>query len=286
MALKILITGGHGMLATDFARVAAARGYEVVSLGREELDVTQADQVKKALEGLRPNCVLHTVGLLVDPCERDPGEGYRVHTWATGCLARHCQRIGGTFINISTCGLFGDEVRYYSECDSVRIKTQYARSKYLAELAATEHCQRTYNIRPGWLFGGTLQHKKNFVFQRYLEAQRKAVVQSAGDKFGSPTFTEDLSCKLIDLLESGEYGLYHVTNGGGGSRYDYVKRILDAFGSTATVEKVDSSAFPRVAPTPACEMLDNCSLRWLGLSALPPWEDAIDRYVGTLKASL
>ena len=284
MGLKILITGGKGMLATDFARVAGARGYEVVSLGREELDVTRADQVGKALEGLRPDYVFHTVGLLVDPCERDPGEGYRVHTWATGCLARHCHRIGGTLINISTCGLFGDERRYYSEYDPVALKTSYARSKHLAELAASRHCLRTFNIRPGWMFGATPGHKKNFVYQRYLESKAKPVLKSAGDKFGCPTFTEDISGAILDLVRTEEYGLYHLTNQGGASRYEYVQRILKAFGSSSRVEMVDSSAFARLAPVPDCETLDNMNARFLGLPALPPWEEALDRYVRKLQA--
>jgi dTDP-4-dehydrorhamnose reductase len=284
MGLKILITGGRGMLATDFARVAADQGFEVVSLGRQELDVTKADQVAKALEGLTPQYVFHTVGLLVDPCERDPAEGYRVHAWATGCLARHCQRIGATLVNISTCGMFGDERRYYSEYDPVLLKTQYARSKYLAEEAAALHCERTFNIRPGWMFGGTPEHKKNFVFQRYLEAKQKPVLRSAGDKFGSPTFTEDISRRILDLIRSEEYGVYHITNQGGSSRYDYVKRILEAFGSPSKVEMVDSSAFARLAPVPDCEMLDNLNARFLGLPPLPPWEEAVDRYVRKLQA--
>lgn len=283
MGAKILITGGDGMLAWDFARVAQARGFEVAGLGHSELDVTQPDQVQRVLEGLKPQYVFHTVGLLVDPCERDPSEGYRVHTWATGCLARHCHRIGGTLINISTCGLFGDERRHYSEYDPVQLKTSYAWSKHLAELAASRHCPRTFNIRPGWMFGATPGHKKNFVYQRYLESKAKPVLKSAGDKFGCPTFTEDISGAILDLVRTEEYGLYHLTNQGGASRYEYVKRILEAFGSPSKVEMVDSSAFARLAPVPDCEMLDNMNARFLGLPALAPWQEALDRYVKQLK---
>ena len=279
----MLVTGGQGMLATDFARIAEVKGFDVVSLGRGQLDVTQASQVRNALEGLKPDFVIHTVGLGVDFCEINSEEGYRVHTWATECIARYCQRLGATLVHVSTCGLFGDELRFYSEYDPVTLKTKYARSKFLAEQVAAGCCERTYNVRPGWLFGGTTAHKKNFVFQRFQEAKRQPVLKSAGDKFGSPTYTEDLAVKLLELLSTEEYGLYHITNEGGGSRYEYVRCIVEAFGLPTSVDMVDSSFYPRPSPVPTSEMLENQKLKFLGIGILEPWQEAIRRYILVLK---
>jgi len=114
------------MLATDLARVAANAGFQVVGLPRHELDVTQTAQVNSALERLKPNLVVNTPGIAVDTCEAEPEKGYRIHTWATGVVARACQRIGAAFVQISTCGLFGDDIKCYSEYDPVSLKTQYA----------------------------------------------------------------------------------------------------------------------------------------------------------------
>ncbi len=286
MKRKMLVTGGQGMLATDFARIADVKGFDVVSLGRGQLDVTQVSEVRDALEGFKPDYVIHTVGLGVDFCEVNSEEGYRVHTWATGCIARHCQRMGATLVHVSTCGLFGDELRFYSEYDPVTLKTKYAHSKFLAEQAAVGCCERTYNVRPGWLFGGTPAHKKNFVFQRFEEAKGQQVLKSAGDKFGSPTYTEDLAVKLLELLTTEEYGLYHITNEGGGSRYEYVKCIVHTFGLPTSVEIVDSSFYPRPSPVPGSEMLENLKLKFLGLRPLEPWQDAIRRYVEILKREI
>ena len=126
-------------------------------------------------------------------------------------------------------------------------------------------------------------HQRNFVYQRYLDAQKGPVMRSANDKFGSPTFTGDLASKVLEILETEEYGLYHVTNSGCASRYDYVKCIVEAFGLTNAVEPVDSSAFPRTAPVPDCELLANFNLSLLGLETLMPWDDAIRNYVSVLK---
>ena len=271
------------MLATDLASVAGVADYEVTGLSRAELDVTQAGQVRDALEQLRPDVVVNTPGIAVDTCEERPEEGYRLHTWAARVVARQCQRIGATCVYISTCGLFGDEVRSYSEYDPVQLKTKYARSKYLGEHASSQACERTFIIRPGWLYGGTPAHRRNFVYQRFLDAQKQPVLRSASDKFGSPTFTADLAAKILEIVETEQYGVFHVTNQGIASRYEYVKCIVEAFGLSTTVEPVDSSAFTRPAPVPDCEALENMNLKFAGLTLLESWQEAIYRYVRSIK---
>ena len=155
----------------------------------------------------------------VDLCETTPEEGYRTHSWASGILARSCERIGATFLYISSCGLFGDELKFYSEYDPVVLKTKFAHSKSLGELEAKNHCQKVFVVRCGWLFGGMSSHRRNFVYQRFKEAREKSVINSAGDKFGSPTYTCDLASKMLELLKTDSYGTYHVSNTGGCSRF-------------------------------------------------------------------
>jgi dTDP-4-dehydrorhamnose reductase len=95
-----------------------------------------------------------------------------------------------------------------------------------------------------------------------------------------------VASKLVELLEAGLYGTYHLTNGGRASRYDYVKCIVEAFGLSSGVEGVDSSRFPRRAAVPNCESLANLNLHFAGLKPLAPWEDAVRRYVARLKQGL
>jgi dTDP-4-dehydrorhamnose reductase len=283
-ARRLLITGGGGMLATDLLRVAEARGHTVIAPERDQLDVTDPAAVHAAVEGFRPDAVVQAVGLGVDFCEEQREEAMRVHAWGTACVARECERAGAAFVSISSCGLFGDDVRFYDEYDTPVLKTQYARSKHEGERLALASCRRVYVVRPGWLFGGAASHARNFVARRWDEAHRVPVLRSAGDKFGSPTFTEDLAARLLDLLDTEASGLYHVTNSGGGSRYDYVRHIVDSFGLATPVEKVDSSHHPRSAPVPACEMLENLNTKFLGLPPLPPWQEAVERYVRVLRS--
>ncbi|MFC1540661.1 SDR family oxidoreductase [Candidatus Margulisiibacteriota bacterium] len=279
---KIFITGGGGMLASEIESFYAAKGHEITAPGHKELDVLDRLAMEKALSAIKPDYVFHTAALHVNACEDDPQLAAKLNTEASQDLAQICQNIGAALIYISSCGFFGDEKRFYSEADPVVLKTVYARSKYEGEVLARQACQNTYAIRPGWLFGGSIKHKKNFVYQRYLEARKKPVIQSAGDKFGSPTYTQDLIIKIDQILEAGRPGLYHVTNGGGCSRAEYVQKIVNSCQLSNRVEPVDSSHFPRKANVPDCEMLHNANLRSLGLDPMPFWEEAIERYSQTM----
>jgi dTDP-4-dehydrorhamnose reductase len=275
---RILITGGGGMLASEIELFHLNMGVEVKSLDHCSLDVLDRYAVEKAIAEFRPEVVFHTAALHVEACEEDPELAFKLNAWASGVIARNCEKVGAKLIYISSCGFFGDDIKYNSEYDQVVLKTVYARSKYCGEKETLDGSSMTYVIRPGWLFGGSIKHKKNFVYQRYLEAIKSQVIRTAGDKYGSPTFTGDLVQKMDEILEAGSPGLYHVTNAGGCTRADYVGKIVKSCGLKTAVEPVDSSHFPRKANVPNCEMLSNWNMKYLGISPMLPWEEAIERY--------
>ncbi|MBU0629572.1 MAG: NAD(P)-dependent oxidoreductase [Candidatus Margulisbacteria bacterium] len=282
MKKKVLITGGKGMLATALEAYYLAAGADVKAPTHAELDVLDRTAVAEAVAAFKPAYVFYTACLHVDASENDPESAYKLNSWASAQMAMACAKQKSELVYISSCGYFGDEVKPYSEYDPVVLKTVYARSKYEGEVLAMRENPKTYAIRPGWLFGGSVKHKKNFVYQRYLEAQKTPVLKSAGDKFGTPTLVDDLVAKIDEIIKTEVVGLYHVTNSGGGSRADYVKKIVESCGLKTAVEAVDSSAFPRKANVPNCEILHNWNLKYLGLKSLPSWEEAIDRYVGAM----
>jgi len=278
MNKKILITGGRGMLATAIEEFYRKKEMDVFAPTYLELDVLDRIKIIDTISAFKPDYVFHTAALHVNDCEDDPEMAFKLNSWATQNLARACQNIGSRFIYISSCGYFGDEIKYYSEYDPVVLKTVYARSKYQGEVLAMKECEKTFAIRPGLLFGGSISQPKNFAYQRYLEAIKKPILHSAKDKYGSPTYVVDLAGKINDILQADVPGLYHVSNSGSCSRADYVKKIVESCGLTVKVEPVDSSFFPRKANVPDCEMLNNWNLKFLGIPQLPSWEEAIERY--------
>ena len=280
MKKKIFITGGRGMLASQIENFYSQNGDKVVAPAHSQLDVLNSQALKDAVMSFKPDFVFHTVALHVNDCEENPELAFRLNSRATQNLARFCSDCDSTLIYISSCGYFGDEIKYYSEYDPVVLKTVYARSKHQGEVLALNECKDTYAIRPGWLFGGSINHKKNFVYQRYLEAKKSAVLKSANDKYGCPTYVADLVSKIDEILQTQNPGLYHLTNSGGCSRFEYIKKIVKSCGLETEVMPIDSSFFPRRADVPNCELLDNKNLKDLGVvSVLPHWKDAIERYI-------
>ncbi len=274
------------MLASEMEFFYSKRGDDVFAPTIGQLNILEIGKVEDAILHFKPDYVLHTAALHVNDCEEHPEMAFKLNSWATSNLARICQKNNSGFVYISSCGYFGDEVKYYSEYDPVVLKTVYARAKHQGEVLAIKECERTFAIRPGWLFGGSVKQPKNFVYQRYLEASKGGEIKTAGDKFGSPTYIGDLVMKIDEILMADRPGLYHVTGNGGGSRADYVKKIVENCGLKTKVVPVDSGLFPRKANVPDCEMLHNWNLKFIGLSPMPNWEDAIERYCKTMLEEL
>ena len=285
---KILVTGADGMLSTDFIKTAAAdRGIEVIGMNRKQMDICDADSVMKAFHEIKPDWVLHTAALTnVDYCEENPEEAYRVNSEGTKNIAIHAASVEAVMVYISTCGLFGDAIKAYAETDPVELKTQYAKSKYAGEVSIKETCSKYYIIRPGWLFGGSLQHQNNFVYKRYLEANNKSAINSVVNRYGCPTYTKHLSDKLLQLLKTDSYGTYHVTNSGYASSYEYVRKIVETWELPTEVIPVDVTMFPRKAPVPDSEMLKNQHLQKEGFDLLPHWHEAVEEYISISKKDI
>lgn len=283
---KVLVTGSSGMLAKDLIYyLHSVPGYNVLAMEKSELDITNSKNVEEVFLALRPDYVIHTAAITnVDFCEENFEEAINVNGFGSENIAKFSQVINAKLVYISSCGLFGDDIRAYEEIDPVELKTGYAKSKYLGEIKTKENCERYFIVRPGWLFGGNKSHKKNFVYNRYLEALNKDYIYSASDKYGCPTYTYHLASILMMLLDTECYGLYHITNSGFSSRYAYVKKIIECFGLKTKVIEVDSNSFTRKAPVPDCEILKNQNLLLKGFPILPPWDSAIEEYVARLIA--
>jgi dTDP-4-dehydrorhamnose reductase len=288
MGKKVLLTGADGMLATDFATVLSARpNYTLVKMNRKKLNITDRQAVAEAMDHFKPDYVLHTAALSdVDYCEENPAHAFSVNGFGTENIAYYAQKENAKFIYISTSALFGDEIKAYTETDPVVLKTVYASSKYLGEEKTKAWCDCYFIIRPGWLFGGSQHHKRNFVYQRYKEAMSQPEIHSANDQYGCPTYTRDLSHKIIELMETDGYGVYHISNSGTATRYEYVKKIIRSFGLNNNIYPVDSSYFKRKAPAPRCVMINNENLSVKGFELLPDWRSAVVEYIGLVKKQM
>jgi len=279
--VKILVTGAGGMLGSDLCRVLEGYGHEVAAYARERLDVRELKQARELISLERPRCVIHAAAFTnVDESERNPDTAYAANTLGAWNVALACAQFDATLVYVSSCGIFdGQKETPYTEFDEPRPLTHYHRSKYLGEQLVARHSARHFIVRPGWLYGGSLTHRRNFVEARRREALTKPEIVSAKDKFGSPTYTVDFARQIMELIETEAYGTYHVANLGFGSRFDYVREIIKHLGLPNEVKPVGSDHFQRAAPVPDSEALEDCCLRLRGILRMRPWQEALEDYV-------
>jgi dTDP-4-dehydrorhamnose reductase len=281
--MKILVTGGKGMLGGDFCRLAA-RKHQLTATDIDELDVCNAQQLMEAISSLRPQVVVHLAAMTdVDRCETEVETAYRINAVGTRNVAVAAHRFGAELVYVSTASIFdGKRKEPYNEFDPPGPISIYARSKYQGELFVRTHCLRHYIVRAGWLFGGGIETDKKFVGKIIRLAQQKKSIKVVHDKIGTPTFSRDLSEGILKLIESGLYGTYHMGNLGACSRLDYARHIIKTAGIDCELLPCTSEEYPLPAHRPDMEAVDNLMLRLTGLHSMRPWQEALTEYVRTL----
>lgn len=274
--MRILVTGSNGMLGREFVEVGTKAGNRMAGWTRADLDLERPEPGLAKLKSLKPDAVIHCAAETnVDRCEREAGYAMRVNGETAGKLAAATGQIGGQFVLISTSGIFdGKKPEPYTELDEPAPATAYARAKVAGEKLVAAACPHVLILRAGWLFGGPLDGKRNFVGARLREAEGKNEIVSATDKRGSPTWTQDFVEGALSLVASKKSGVFHLVNSGVATRQEYVAQILAQAGSSTGVRGVGSDAFLRAAPVPDSEALVSCRL-----PGLRKWQEALTDYL-------
>ena len=279
--MKILITGAGGMLGSDWVDYLKKNNRNVIGLNKKDLDITKLEKVRIIFEKYMPDIVIHTAA------HTDVNEGeilkdisYKVNFIGSWNIALLCQEYNKSLVFISSCGIFdGKKIDPYNELDMPNPLTHHHKSKYKAEAIISKLVSKTFIFRPGWLFGGSFYHKKNFVANRYKEALNKEFIKSNTGQQGSPTYTLDFIEMADKVISSKAYGLYHIVNTPSCSRYDYVKACINGFKLKTRVLKSDPEAFNRKANVALSESLENYFLKLRGFPEMRSWEIALEEYI-------
>lgn len=285
--MRILVTGAHGMVGRAVQRILAAQ-HEVIATDLDQFDVSAPGAALKFLDKTQPAVVVHLAALTdVDYCELHHDEALRVNTLGTELLAVACRRLGCDLVYVSTIAVFdGTADRAYTEYDQPRPANWYAHTKWLGEQAVAQLADRFYIARTGWLFGGWPDDHK-FIGKIIQRAQSADRIQAVNDKFGSPTYTDDLALGLQRLIEAELYGTYHLVNVGEPvSRYDIAQHLLRlAHLDHCQVEPIGSDRFPMPAPRPRMEAARNLRLELMNYPWMRPWQDALRDYVKFIQST-
>lgn len=272
------------MLGADLCRILHMRGYEVEVTDIQDMDVRDFDLVHRTMVAVQPDWVLHLAALTdVDGCERAPDEAFHTNTIGTQNVALGCQAVGAGMLYVSTISVFdGSKCEPYTEFDTPNPQSWYSRSKYQGELIVEKLLDRYFVVRAGWMFGGGPEDKK-FVAKILDLASHRDSLTVVDDKFGSPTYTCDIASGIVNLLNTGLFGTYHMVNTGGYcSRYEFAQTVLDYAGNTSCkINPVNSATFPLPAPRPRMEAARNLNLELRGLNWMRPWREALQNYINS-----
>lgn len=276
---RYLITGASGMLGTDLIDVL--QGREVTALGRADLDVTDLDAARQAVAGhdVVINAAAYTK---VDDAETNEDAAYAVNALGAQNLAIAAREAGAKLIQVSTDYVFdGSATTPYAENTPHAPISAYGRTKAAGEkLALDEHPDGTYIVRTAWLYG---QHGPNFAATMIRLSASHPTVSVVTDQLGQPTWTKDLARQIVALADAdAPAGVYHGTNAGQGSWFDFTRAIFTEVGlDPERVGKTDSASFVRPAPRPAYSVLGHDGWAAAGLSPLRDWREALHEAVET-----
>lgn len=272
--MRILITGANGQLGSALQR--SLTGEDLVLKDLPDFDLTSPDcedQIREA----RPALILHVGAYTnVDGAEREPERAVAVNCQGTTYVARAAAALDARLVYVSTDYVFdGTKTGPYGEEDAPRPLNQYGLSKHDGERAVLSICPNSVVVRTAWLYG---HDGNNFVKTIMKLAQERPVLEVVADQRGCPTYAEDLAPALKSLALSGARGIYHVTNGGDATWYEFAQAIVRYVGVSTAVQPITTIQFGRPAKRPAYSVLNG--ERFAGeFYPLSTWEDALARFM-------
>jgi len=274
--MRVFVTGCKGQLGRTL--YAALAEHTLSGCDLPELDITGREAVGATIAGFAPDVVIHAAAWTdVDGCARDPERAYRVNALGTQNVALACAACGAAMLYVSTNEVFDGEAREpYREWDPPHPINPYARSKAAGEWFVRHLLRCFYIARTAWLYapGG-----RNFPHRIIQLADEQGALQVVTDEVGNPTYAPDLAAAIAALIRTGAYGVYHLTNAGYCSRYDFAREILRLSGREHTpVEPITLAGFQRVSTPPRFAPLANTAAAALGIT-LRPWQEALKEFL-------
>lgn len=276
--LRIVVTGANGQLGSELVMLKTGGQFEVIGLGRAELDITNLEQCRRVLTQLQPDAVIHCAAYTaVDKAEAEPDEAFRINAAGTRNVAVAARECGAKLCAVSTDYVFdGTGTVPYKEYDRTNPQTVYGQSKLAGEQAVLSLHDRCFIVRTSWVFGA---YGHNFVKTMLKLASERDQLTVVADQWGSPTYTRDLALFMLELVQTDYYGIYHASNSGVCSWYEFAQAIMEESGSSTRIEPCTTAEFPRPASRPLYSVMDHSAIRCNGFAPLQPWREALKHYL-------
>ena len=274
---NILVTGSTGQLGSDVVKELLKRGYSTLSPNRSELNLCSEDNIRNYI--LNSNCeaIVHCAAYTqVDKAEDEKDLCIKINATATKHIVKCAKILDIPMIYISTDYVFdGTKDGKYTENDETNPINIYGESKLAGEKYVQEILDKYYIVRTSWVFN---INGKNFIETMLRLSKANNQLSIVNDQIGSPTYTKDLSRLLVDMLETSKYGLYHATNEGYCSWYEFANTIFKLANINIDIKAINSNEYASRAKSPMNSKLSKDKLIEYGFKPLPHWEDALKDY--------
>ena len=275
---NILVTGSTGQLGSDVVKELLKRGYSTLSPNRSEFNLCSEDSIRNYI--LNSNCeaIVHCAAYTqVDKAEDEKDLCIKINATATKHIAKCAKILDIPMIYISTDYVFdGTKDGEYTENDETNPINIYGESKLAGEKYVQEILDKYYIVRTSWVFN---INGKNFIETMLRLSKTNNQLSIVNDQIGSPTYTRDLSRLLVDMLETNKYGLYHATNEGYCSWYEFANTIFKLANINIDIKAINSNEYASRAKRPLNSKLSKDKLIEYGFKPLPHWEDALKDYL-------
>lgn len=279
--MKILVTGVKGQLGYDVVQEGEGRGLEMFGTDVDNMDITDAGQVKRVIEECKPDAVIHCAAYTaVDAAEDNQELCRKINVDGTRNIAEVCKDMGIPIMYFSTDYIFdGQGENFWKEGDPKKPLNVYGQTKYEGELNVQELIEKYFILRISWVFG---VNGNNFIKTMLRVGPQCGEVGVVADQIGSPTYTYDLAKLVIDMIQTDKYGTYHVTNEGICSWYEFACEIFKQAGLDVKVNPLTTAEYPAKAARPFNSRMSKDKLINAGFKMLPSWQDGLKRYLNLI----
>lgn len=279
--MRFVVIGAAGQLGRDLCPRLPG---DVVTLGRPQADLTQPAELDSLLVSARPDVVINCAAYnLVDKAESEPNVAFAVNTWGVRDLAKICQRLNMTLVHFSSDYVFGLEQQRtpYSETSAPGPNSVYSMSKLCGEYAVRAECEKHFIIRTCGLYGvwGSGGKGTNFVETMLRVAGQGKPLKVVADQTCTPSYTVDVADATMKLLQTSRYGLYHITNAGSMTWFEFAQTILELAEVPAQLSPTTTVDYNAPARRPSYSVLSNDKLAAAGVPPPRHWREALKAYL-------
>lgn len=269
---KMVLFGAQGLLGFDLFEYFSEK-YELFPLSRWNCDLERADEIMHSLDRFAPDIVLNSAALSnVDWCEKNPEENMLINRDAPAKMAEWCGKNNAQMIQISTDFVFDGETGNYDENAEKNPQNEYAKAKAEAEDIVQKNCSKSFIVRTARLYGKGGDNFANWILSR---TRKNRNVPALADEWGNYTFTRDLAKAIDEIVEKGDFGIFHAIGSQGGTPKDFAEKIIELTKSRSRATPLESSELLRAAMRPKNTTLQNTKI-----TPLRGFEEALVEFLG------